>query len=354
MAASFGNVTSKALLKLQAKYRLGLSGTPIRNKFENAWTIVRWLEPALMPLNFWVWRLRYCATEYDRFGPQQRKVTGELVPGQLFNSLTCYIQHLQRERCCSFHPRGFLAGLPEPLRIERVVDMAPAQRKFYQEMEKALVSELQAPDEKTGRARVMVDLPVEARSMLRMCALGLPYAVMEPFTDAYGQKSMKARLHYEDDCLSPKLDMLISDLPSYEGEHTVILTHSKRFAKVAVDRLTKNGYATEGWHGDITKNKRDKVLASFLRGDTKIIVGVIAAMGTGTDGLQEVCRNLSWLSRDDDPSNNTQGIGRLDRLGQSKQVVTREYISAGTIEQGMYSKELLKVLNLNKSLRRAA
>jgi hypothetical protein len=348
-----GNVSQKALMKLWAPIRVGLSGTPLRNRFENAWALVRWIEPAKMPLTFWVWRLRHCETEYDRFAPQQRKVVGELRPGELFKSLTCFIQHLQRERCCDYHPNGFLAGLPEPLYIERIIPMSRAQAKFYEEIERALVSELSAPDKKTGKAKVIVELPVEARGMLRLGALALPYAVMEKVTDEWGMEFEKARLHFADDTESPKLDAFIEDLPSYEGTHTLALTHSKRFAKFAVARLTEAGYAVEGWHGDITPNNRRTVRENFASGKTEIIVGVISAMGTGTDGLQEVCNNLSWLSRDDDTSNNTQGIGRLDRLGQSKQVVTRDYISQGTIDQGMYSKDITLLLKLNESLRGA-
>jgi superfamily II DNA or RNA helicase len=352
MAASFGNVTQQRLTGhgnskgLHAKYRLGLSGTPIRNKFENAWTIARWIEPAKMPLPFWTWRLRSCETVYDRFAPQQRKVVGELHPGELFNSLTCYIQHLQREKCCKFHPKGFLAHLPAPLHIERTIQMTPAQAKFYKEMERALASSLESPDE-TGKVPVVVELPIEARSMLRMCSLALPVVWFEDVDGA-----PKARLKFEDDAPSPKLDALIEDLPGYEGKHTLVLTHSKRFAKVAVDRLAKEGYTVEGWHGDITKVKRDKILINFTTGKVDIIVGVISAMGTGTDGLQEVCYNVSWLSRDDDTSNNIQGIGRLDRLGQSKQVVTRDYNSAETIDVGLFSKDLERILSLNRSLRR--
>ena len=355
-AGRYGIATSKRLLELShIKWRLGLSGTPLRNSFENAWAIVRWIEPARMPLDFWVWRLRDCETEYDRFAPQTRRVVGERIPGSLFASLTCFIIHYQRSRCCKYHPEGFLAGLPEPLVIEKIIPMHPDQAKFYHEMERKLASELEAPDA-SGKVPVVVELPIEMRAMLRASSLGLPYPVHETIMvkDEYGNDVEKEviRLHFHDDAVSPKLDDLITDIPTYEGDQTLVLTHSKRFAKVAVDRLNKAGYATEGWHGDVTMKKRGELFDRFISGETKAIVGVISAMGTGTDGLQEVCHNASWLSIDDDPTNNEQGVSRLDRLGQNKQVVNRYYLSDKTIDVGMLPDQITKRLALNASLRK--
>lgn len=345
MAGAYGIATSKALIGdgkksgITARYRLGLSGTPLRNKFENAWVITKWLEESkLNGLDFWVWRLVKCETEYDAFAPQSRKVVGEKVPGELFNSLSGYIQHLQRSACCAFHPEGFLAHLEEPLHEDVITDMTKAQATFYRQMEDSLASSL--IDESGAEVHVNAEQFIVARGMLRTAALALPSV------DEDG------KLFFADDAPSPKLDKLIADIPDYEGEHTLVLTHSKKFAKLAVDRLNAAGIDAEGWHGDVTKKRRDSVLARFISGDLKVIVGVIAAMGTGTDGLQEVCWNVSWMSYDDDPSNNIQGIGRLDRLGQDKRVVTRDYSSAETIDVGFFGKQMTRVMRLGESLRK--
>ena len=346
-AGSYGIATSRALIGnskrpgLHSKYRLGLSGTPLRNKFENAWSLIRWIEPDKMPLDYYIWRMTKCALKRDPFAPQGFRVVGERNPGELFNSLTCYIQHLQREKCCDFHPFGFLAGLPAPVEIDRVTEMSPDQKRFYRSIEAAVAASLISTE--GNEVKVHTEHLIVARGMLRAGALALPSVDEET-----------GKLTFESDADSPKLDALIEDLPSYEGRHTLVLTHSKRFAKIAVDRLIAAGYTCEGWHGDISKTQRDKTLAAFTSGELEIIVGVISAMGTGTDGLQEVCWNVSWMSLDDDPTNNVQGIGRLDRLGQNKQVVTRRYLSNGSIDVGMYDKQIEKIMILNETLRKGA
>ena len=345
LAGSYGIATSKKLIGhgkkpgLWAKYRLGLSGTPVRNKFENAWVLVRWLEPAKMELDYYVWRLVKCKTKPNAFAPQGREVIGEKIPGELFGSLSCYVYHAQRENCCDFHPNGFLAGLPEPLELEIEVEMTTAQRKFYREMEHMLASDLM--DDDGNEVNVSGDQVIVARGYLRRCALALPAVNAET-----------GKLYFPDDAVSPKLDRFIADLPTYEGKHTLVFTHSKQFAKVVVDRVSKAGYVAAAWHGDITKPQRAKVLKAFMDGEIEIIVGVIGAMGTGTDGLQEVCWNLTWLSYDDDASNNFQGLGRLDRLGQKNRVVTRTYNSIETIDVGFFGKQWQKAMKLKESLRK--
>jgi hypothetical protein len=350
MAGAYKIKTSDALLQLShVKYRMGLSGTPVRNKFENAWSIVTWIEPSKMPYDFWVWRLTQCETEYSPFAPQNRVVTGEKIPGALFNSLSCYIQHLQRERCCDFHPNGFLAHLEEPLRIERFVEMDKDQARFYREMEAILASTLL--DEDGAVVQVHAEQFIVVRNMLRRSACALPRAEEIEGVDKEGLPVLRYRLHFDDGTPSPKIDQLIADLPSHEGRHTLVLTHSKQIAKLAVARIAEAGYSVEGWHGDVTKNRREKILQAFTSGELEVIVGVISAMGTGTDGIQEVCYNLDWLSYDDDASNNIQGIGRADRLGQDKQVVQRIYMSNRTIDVGFYGNQMKRVMKIEESLR---
>jgi superfamily II DNA or RNA helicase len=352
LAGAYGINTQKQLHNLSnVKWRMGLSGTPLRNKFENAWSICRWVQPGSVVEEFWVWRLTKCATKPHPFAPQGREVTGEKVPGELFNSLGCYIQHLQRERCCDFHPDGFLAHLAAPLEIDIVVPMSTKQRKFYREMENALASTLLSEDGDV--THVHAEEMIVVRNMLRRAACGLPYAEeVEVLSKKSGEMETRVRLKFADDAESYKIDALVADLPSHEGKHTLVLTHSKQIARLAVARIAAAGYTVEGWHGDVSKTQRDKVLDRFRSGELEVIVGVISAMGTGTDGLQEVCYNVDWLSMDDDASNNVQGIGRLDRLGQDQRVVTRRYLSDESIDIGFYSKQLARVMALAESLRK--
>lgn len=345
MVAKYGNVSQKKLIGhgkkkgLHAKYRIALSGTPFRNNFENAWTIARWVEPRKMQKDFWIWRIQDCLGTYDHFAPQNLRVTGEREPGKLVGELTCFIAHYQRERCCDFHPDGFLAHLAPPIMVDRDLLMTKDQEAFYRSMEQHYIAYLTTPDE-TGRVPVVAELPITARGMLRFCALGLP-----AFNEA------EERLYFTEDCVSPKLDAVIEDLTMLDGKRALIMTHSAQFAEVTVPRLQQAGFRVALWRGGVSQTRRTEILSQFQNGELDAIVGVISAMGTGTDGLQEAAYNVMWLSADDDASNNTQGIGRLDRLGQTHQVTMFVYRMLKTFDVGHLPKQIETQLKLNQSLK---
>ena len=348
MVSKYGNVGQKKLLGhgkkagLKARIRIGLSGTPFRNNFENAWSIVRWIEPAAMPLSYWVWRPLECAGVYDHFAPQNLRVTGEREPGKVASRMTCLIAHYQREQCCEFHPNGFLGHLAPPVHLIRTLEMTKGQREFYRSMEDNLVAMLTAPDE-SGKIPVIAEVPIAARTFMRFCALGLP---------SYDQETEK--LYFERECESPKLDALIEDVKALDGGRVLVFTHSKQFADVTALRLADAGISAAAWTGDTSKVRRKELLANFQSDELTVIVGVISAMGTGTDGLQEAAYNIAWLSVDDDASNDTQGIGRLDRLGQEHQVVMVEYRMRNTYDEGHLPRQVMAQLQLAKSLKAGA
>ena len=343
IAGNYQNATRKRLHQLQAHARLGLSGTPLRNKIENAWAIVKWINPDLMPDNYWLWRMSPDLTwKYDRFASQQRKITGEVEPGKIVNSLPCYIQHLQREQCCTYHPGGFLPDLPEPAVEVRTVQLTPAQRRFYRQMEETYVAWLTTPDEK-GQTPVVAELPIVARGMLRFCALALPSVDEET-----------GKLYFEDRAPSPKYDELVEVLEEMGTAPALVLTHSQKYARMVTNRLNEDGYPSFEWSGAHTQTKRDTALDQFIGGDLRTIVAVITAIGTGTDGLQEATNTEIWMSEEDDPTANQQTQGRLDRHGQTRQVV-RIYIRAeDTQDEGIHSKNLEKALSMAATLRKRA
>ena len=84
----------------------------------------------------------------------------------------------------------------------------------------------------------------------------------------------------------------------------------------------------------------------------QIAVCVIAAVGTGTDGLQRHSNVEIWLDRDLDSTNNIQAESRLDRIGATKQV--QRYIlrdQTGFAEK-RYTRETMIRTSIEQSTRR--
>jgi SNF2 family DNA or RNA helicase len=323
--------TAIMLHSLKAQRRLGLSGTIAGNKIEGFWSVIRWVYPEVAGRSFWSWVDKYCTTKFDPFAG--KTVSGERNPGVIVSSMPCYIRHLKRDNCCAFHPEGMDAELPRMQTEERTVELSAEQRRIYKKMEKDLVVWLEGNP-------MVADVPIATRIRLRQITLGIPTV------DDSGVVT------FADDCKSTKIDELFSiigDLP--DGEPLLILTHSQKFASVVTARLQGAGITSFEWSGRATQHDRDNALESFIAGKTQAIVAVIAAIGEGTDGLQEVCSTVIWLSKDDNRLLNEQAAGRLDRQGQKKSVLSFDIIAEGTYDEGQLSKLVKDQLAMNASLR---
>lgn len=323
--------TAKMLHTLKAKRRIGMSGTIAGNNIQGFWSVIRWVYPNIAGRSFWAWAYEFCEVKQDYWAG--KVVSAEKNPGAITESIPCYIRHLKREACCDYHPEGMDSDLPNVVYKERSVFLGAEQKRIYKKMEKDLFVWL-------GDNPLVAEVPVATRIRLRQITLGTPS--ISPEGDVY----------FDDDCKSTKIDELYSIIEDHpEGEPMLILTHSQKFARVVTNRLKKSGYSAFEWSGKAEQKDRDVALESFIAGEIQFIVAVIAAIGEGTDGLQERCSVMVWLSKDDNGILNQQAMGRLDRQGQKKAVISYEIIAEDTYDAGQLSTLVLRQIEMNRSLR---
>jgi superfamily II DNA/RNA helicase len=134
------------------------------------------------------------------------------------------------------------------------------------------------------------------------------------------------------------------------GEPVLVVTHSKQFALVLAEKLRRDKYTVAEWHGDLKQSERDAEGERFEAGEAQVLVATIASLGTGPDFLQRVTQTIVWMSRTDDPTDNEQTEGRLDRMGSLGRVTSIEIQADGTYDEGIFSKNLQHALDMNKTL----
>lgn len=299
--------------KVRAGYKLALSGTPFRNKFEGAWAPTRWLFPEHVDRSFWRWAVRWTRTEYDPFTYNNKKIVGERNPGEYVKSLPCYVR--------------IESNVAEAVTEKRYVELTPAQRKMYNQMEEDMLVWL---DENP----LVADLPVTQRIRLRQMTLG---------TVTFDEEGA---IDFEPDTKSAKIEALKDILSDLEGEPVLILTDSQKFARVVAHRLGEGAYE---YSGKTSQDHREKIVANF-GGKVQYIVATIGSVAEGLDGLQRVCHNMVWLSKSEDGVLNDQAMGRLVRTGQTEQVVSYEIIAEETYDDGILGTLLENKLEMRRSL----
>lgn len=322
-ASNRDSAGAKKLKTLKTKYKMAISATFYGNKFINSWTVARWLwgSPTIDPARS-RWVAEWCRTEYSPFTAVN--VVGEKVPGAFVKSLPCYIQLEAKV----VDENG--KEIEEPLELKRHVELTPSQRKTYDKLQQDMVVWL---DENP----LVVELPVILRTRLRQATLG------ELSFDENGE------INFAPDCKSSKLDALKEILEDMEDEPVLILTDSKRFARVVVQRI-KDAAA---WTGDTSQEDREALLKTFGRkGGPQYLVATIAALGEGVDMLQKVCNTVVWLSRSDDQVMNQQVLGRLHRTGQMKRVRSIDLVALDTYDDGQINGLLRQKLEMRATLKK--
>lgn len=316
------SVGFKRAKQLRADYKIAMSGTWMGNKFSGAWAPSFWVfgKPTV-DNSYWRWAAEFAEVVADPFAGQV--VQGEKIPGAFVASLPGY------------------ARLTPDIGVDyteeqRYVELSPAQRKAYLEMEQNLVTWL-------GDNPLVAEVPITMRIRLRQMTLGMP-----SFND-------EGEIDFALDCKSTKIDALKEIISDLDDEPVLILTDSQKFARVTTHRLNlmgKTPLAVE-WSGKTASKDRERILETFGRkGGPRYIVATIAAIGEGVDNLQSVCNTAVWLSRSDNRIMNEQAAKRLHRRGQTRPVRSIDILALDTYDENVLSSQVKAALAMNESMRR--
>lgn len=334
-------------------HRLALSGTPMRQNFQNFWATMRFLWGHLSGrddvayINHYVWCKDRMTSETvytgqkDRFGNVKTATNFlvEKIPGQLISQMPCVVQHKRRERCCDHHPNGFLS-FEAPLEIERFVELTVNQKKAIRELEKHYMTYIEGNP-------LVTELTITQQQRIRQLCLGEANVTYYAGEDSEGNPVEKSRLEFDEDCASPFTDELLKILGEIGAdEPVVVFLDSQRFAHVLVKKLRLAGITADEYSG---KHKAD--LKRF-GADYRVLVGVTESIGSGTDGLQAKAINEIWLEVPVKLTKETQANARLDRMGARAQI-QRWYLRDDLgYSSGRMDSNIEKRLRLNKSMRR--
>ena len=173
--------------------------------------------------------------------------------------------------------------------IRRVIDQLPARRQ-------TLFFSATMPREIQGLADTILRDPVRV-------------AVTPVATPA---EAVEQRLHYVEKTEKIKLLKHLLDGPSIKN--ALVFTRTKHGADAVTKQLERYQVRAEAIHGNKSQNAREKALASFKRGVTRVLVATdIAARGLDIVDLSHVVN----FDLPNEPESYVHRIGRTGRAGAS-------------------------------------
>jgi len=295
---------SQAVKRLEAPYRLALTGTPLENKLEDLYSIVQFLDQYLLgPLYLLLHR------------HQVKDETGAVRGYRRLDEINEKLKHVMIRR----RKRDVLKQLPERIDKHLLVPMTPRQMELHNSFE-ADVAQLVAKWRRLGF------LKEQDRQRLLSCL-----NLMRMSCDSTYLVDQQTR----HDTKISELFYILEERLAEPEEKVVVFSQWERMTRIVSQELEEREVEFAYLHGGVPSTKRGDLLDRFRDDDNCRVFLSTDAGGLGLNLQQAalvVNLDIPW-----NPAVLEQRISRIFRLGQKRQVQVVNLISEGTIEHRMLS-----------------
>jgi len=305
---NYKSLQTKALLKLgkTAKYRFGLTGTPLQNKLNDLYSIMKFIHPHLLG-NWMYFSNRYLVKGF----------WGSTVGYKKLDEINDKLKMVMIRKM----KKDVLKDLPPKTYNNIYVKLDTEQRKFYNDVRNKLLKSLNEDVErKIKQANILANITY-LREVCDSCEL----------IDPNIKSSSKLR----------ELETIVKEL--LDGGHKVVIfSQFKKMIKIVEQKLKFEAITL---HGDIstTGGVRQKLVNEFASSKTKNLFLMTTA---GGEGINLQCADyMIFIDLPFNPQVIAQIEDRLHRKGQTKKVNIIRLIAIDTIED-----RILEILNFKQKL----
>jgi SNF2 family DNA or RNA helicase len=289
---------ARAARRLQADFRLSLTGTPLENHLGELWSQFRILFPGLLGSRE-QFRERFALPiECDHDRGRREALSKVLRP------------FLLRRAKAEVAPE-----LPPRTEITVRVSLSTAERECYEAVRRAVLEELaRAPAERQEQRRFQV-LAALTRLRQLACHVGL-------VDGTWAQGSSKL----------DRLGELVAELKD-EGHRALVFSQFTRHLRLAQAGLEARGIRCLYLDGATPQDERGELVRRFQAGEGEAFLISLKAGGTGINltGADNVVHLDPWWN----PAVEDQATDRAHRIGQTRPVTVYRLISTATVEEAI-------------------
>lgn len=296
-----------------AKYRFGMTGTPIQDTIEDLWSILHFLSPEEYSAKT-KFMDRFAETGYNMWGAFTVFGIKDAARDEFFAGVDPRMRRMLKKA---------VLDLPPILRETRYVEMPPAQAKAYKQMKKETIAELESGD------TLVAASPLSRAT--RLLQFASSYAELETRELPDGRVESKAKLSLP----SGKINQFLADIAAgdFGDSSIVVFAQSRQLIELLSDEMRRKDIA----HGLITgaqsTEERQESIDDFQAGKTKYVLVTIAAGGVGL--TLTAADTMVFLQRAWSSTGMVQAESRAHRIGSEihERVTIVNYVTADTIEE---------------------
>ena len=288
---------ARAARRLDAKFRIALSGTPFENHLGELWSVFAAIFPGL--LGSWEqFRERFAQPVERGKDPEARAALSRVLRPFLLRRTK---QEVARE-------------LPSRTEIQVSIALSKQERELYEDARLAAVAALdrQGKGVRDEQHRFQV---LAALTRLRLLA---SHPRLYDGTSAVASSKLRRLLE------------LVEELHS-EGHRALVFSQFTSHLALVREALDAAGYTSLYLDGATPAKQRAKLIAEFQAGAADVFLLSLKAGGTGINltAADYVIHLDPWWN----PAVEDQATDRAHRIGQTKPVTVYRLIARGTIEE---------------------
>ncbi|MCK6547569.1 DEAD/DEAH box helicase [Myxococcota bacterium] len=323
---------ARAARGLDAAWRLALTGTPIENHLGELWSIFRAISPGL--LGSWDWFRTHFAVPIERDRDVERRRA-------LARTLRPFI--LRRTKA------EVLSSLPPRTEIEVEIELSPDERRLYDAVRLAALTELEEAKEERAELESAVR---DARAKAEKGEEGLAELAVRAAMGDEGAGAQRFRVlaaitrlrllacHpalYDEKTSVPSSKLarfmeLVRALRE-EGHRALVFSQFTKHLALVRRALDAERISYLYLDGSTPAAERERLVDAFQHGDTELFLISLKAGGTGLNltAADYVFHLDPWWN----PAVEDQATDRAHRIGQEQPVTVYRLVARGTIEQAI-------------------
>lgn len=295
----------QAAIKLQAGFKLALTGTPVENSLEEIWSLFRFINPGLLGSKESFQKRFLSATEKEADKGKR-------------GGLKSLVQRFMLRRT----KNAVLQELPPRTEQTILVEMTPEESAFYEALRRQAITNLSSLENHAGQRKIHI--LAEITRLRRACCHP---ALVQKELDIPGSK-LKTFFHLVDDLLK-------------NNHQALVFSQYIECLRLVRQELDRQGISYQYLDGSTPALERKNQVQAFQEGKSSLFLLSLKAGGSGLNltAADYVIHLDPWWN----PAVEDQASDRAHRLGQKRPVTVYRLIVQNSIEE--------KILELHKDKR---
>ncbi|BBC27187.1 DEAD/DEAH box helicase [Pseudanabaena sp. ABRG5-3] len=293
---------TKAILKLEAKHRLALTGTPVENRLLDLWSIFNFLNPNYLGKE---------AQFKKSFETPIQKNNDQIQAGVLKKLVEPFI--LRRVKT----DQSIIKDLPDKIEQKLYTNLTKEQASLYEVVVRDVEKQLNEVEGIQRKGLILSTL----LKLKQIC--NHPRQFLQDGSDFTPERSHKLSR------LSEMMEEVIS-----EGESLLIFTQFTEIGDALEKYIRqKLHYNTYYIHGGTNRDKRERMITEFQDPETEPSVFVLSLKAGGVGITLTKANHVFHFDRWWNPAVEDQATDRAFRIGQKKNVFVHKFITIGSLEE---------------------